>query len=374
MKIQHSKGKVAKQAHVAIPEGLYEEEHGRQGFFGPATQFYHLHPPTDWKRIEGPLRPRAFRTYNLKPTELDDPRGEPVRMLYNDDVALFVSRRSEPMPFCFRNADGDEIHFIHKGRGVLQSDFGPLRYSEGDYLVVPKGTSYRVVPETTDNFTLIIQSRTRVRFPERGGIGHYAPFDYDVIETPEPEPIVEQKPEWELRVRRRGEYTSVFYDFCPLDVAGWKGTHCVFKLNVKDFRPLMSEGIHLPPSAHATFEADGFVVCTFAPRPLEGDPKALRIPWYHRNIDYDEVFFVHSGEFTLSRKSGTTPFGVLSLNPQGLQHGPQPGVWENSVKNWQKDARLEFVAVNLDTQEPLTMTPEAQEVEIAHYAELWAKK
>src|SRR5437016_2528374 len=138
MKLQYSKGKVPKQAHVAIPEGLYEEEHGRQGFFGPVSQFYRLHPPTDWQRIEGPLQPR-----------------------------------------------------------------GPIG------------------------------------FPERGGIGHYAPFDYDVIETPEPEPVTEQRAEWELRVRRRGEYTSVFYDFCPLDVVGWKGTHSVFKLNVKDFRPLM---------------------------------------------------------------------------------------------------------------------------------------
>jgi len=374
MKIQYAKGRVPKQAHVAIPDGLYEEEHGREGFFGPATQFYHLHPPTEWKRIDGPLRPRAFRTYDLKPTDLEDPRGEPAKLLYNNDVALFVSRRTEPMPFCFRNGDGDEVHFIHRGHGVLQSDFGPLQYYEGDYLVVPKGTSYRVVPETTDNFTLIIQSRTRVRLPERGAIGHYAPFDYGVIETPEPRPVTEQRAEWELRVRRRGEYTSVFYDFCPLDVAGWKGTQCVFKLNIKDFRPLMSEGVHLPPSAHSTLEADGFVVCTFAPRPLEGDPQALRVPWYHRNIDYDEVFFVHSGEFTLSRQSGTTPFGVLSLNPQGLQHGPQPGVWENSIKNWQRDARLEFVAINLDTREPLTMTPDANTVEIAQYADLWAKK
>jgi len=374
MKVQLSKGKVPKQAHVAIPEGLYEEEHGRQGFFGPVTQFYHTHPPTDWKRIEGPLKPRAFNTYDLKPADLTDPRGEPTKVLYNNDVALFISRRTAPMPFCFRNGDGDEVHFIHKGRGVLQSDFGPLSYGAGDYLVIPKGTTYRLVPETRDNFSMIIQSRTAIRFPDRAGIGHYAPFDYDVIETPEPAPVTEQKAEWELRVRRRGEHTSVFYDFCPLDVVGWKGTQSVFKLNVKDFRPLMSEGVHLPPSAHGTFEADGFVICTFAPRPLEGDPQALRVPWYHRNIDYDEVFFVHSGEFTLSRRSGTTPFGVLSLNPQGLHHGPQPGVWENSVKNWQKDARLEFVAINLDTEEPLIMTPEAQGIEIPGYADLWAKK
>ena len=185
MKIQHTKGTVPKQAHVAIPEGLYEEEHGRQGFFGPASQFYHTHPPTDWKRIEGPLRPRAFHAYDLAPTDRDDPRGEPCQVLYNDDVSLSVSQRSEPMPHCFRNGDGDEVHFIHKGRGVLQSDFGPLAYVEGDYLVIPKGTSYRLVPDSRDNFSLIIESRGPVSFPDRAGVGHYAPFDYDVIEVPE---------------------------------------------------------------------------------------------------------------------------------------------------------------------------------------------
>ena len=195
-----------------------------------------------------------------------------------------------------------------------------------------------------------------------------------MIETPDPEVVTEERDEWELLVKRLGEYTSIFYDFRPLDVIGWKGTHSIFKLNVEDFRPLMSEGVHLPPSAHGTFQASGFVISTLAPRPLEGDPQALRVPWYHRNIDYDEVFFVHSGEFTLSRKSGTTPYGVISLNPQGLHHGPQPGVWGNSVKGWQKDARLDFVAINLDTEQPLQMAPAAYEVEIQGYADLWTKK
>ncbi|MGH7964698.1 MAG: homogentisate 1,2-dioxygenase, partial [Candidatus Binatia bacterium] len=113
----YAKGKVPKQAHVAIPEGLYEEEHGRQGFYGRVVQLYHQHPTTDWTRIEGPLKPRAFQTYELHPSDLTNPQGEPVKLLYNNDVALFVSRRSAPMPFCFRNGDGDEIHFIHRGRG-----------------------------------------------------------------------------------------------------------------------------------------------------------------------------------------------------------------------------------------------------------------
>src|SRR5206468_10484959 len=124
----------------------------------------------------------------------------------------------------------------------------------------------------------------------------------------------------------------------------------------------------------STVRDPGFVICTFATRRLEGGPTTLRVPWSDRNLASDAVSSGRSGEFTLSRKSGTTPFGVLSLNPQGLQHGPHPGVWETSVKNWKKDARLEFVAINLDTEEPLLMTPEVQGVEIKGYADLWAKK
>ena len=368
--IHYMKGKVPRQAHAGIPDGLYEEEHGREGFFGRVAQLYHLHPPMQWKRIEGPLRPRGFDTWQLAPADLTDARGEPLRIMYNDDVALFVSRRAAAMPFCLRNADGDEIRFIHKGRGVLHTDFGPLRYAEGDYIVIPKGTTYRVLPETTDNFTLIVQCRGEVGFPDRGGVGHYAPFDYGLLETPEPEPLVEDGNEWELRIRRRGEYTSIFYDFYPFDVVGWKGTLSVFKLNVKDIRPISSEGLHLPPSAHGTFKGPGFLLCTFVPHPLPSEPDALKLPWDHRNIDYDEVFFLHSGEFMLNPRGDAAPLGFLNHNPQGLHHGPPPQVAEYS-KNW-KNARLPHVRLNLDTEEPLVIAPEAEAVEM-NYVAAWSK-
>jgi homogentisate 1,2-dioxygenase len=187
--IHYSKGRVPRQAHVSIPEGLFEEEHGRKGFAGRVSQFYRLHPPTEWTRIEGPLRPRGINTYALDPADRHDPKGEPLRVFYNDNVTISISRRSAAMPYCFRNADGDELHFIHKGKGLLQSDYGPLRYEEGDYIVIPKGTSYQIVPDQSENLSLIVETGGEIQFPDRGNIGHYAPFDYGVIETQSLSPL-----------------------------------------------------------------------------------------------------------------------------------------------------------------------------------------
>lgn len=373
--IHYAKGTYARQAHVSIPQGTYEEEFGRQGFFGPQAQLYRLHPTTDWTRIEGPLQPRGMRTYDLRPDDMTDPYGRPAILLYNDEVRIAVSRRQETMPFFFRNADGDELHFIHQGEGCLECDFGSMRFEPGDYLLIPKGTNYRFVYTTADNFSLLVESRGSLDFPKRGIIGQHAPFDFTLLETPEPAPVMENDGrEWELRIKRGDQYTSVFYDFCPMDVVGWHGSLSVLKLNVRDIRGLMSERIHLPPSAHCTFEAPGFVVCTFNPRPLEGDPTAERVPWYHRNIDYDEVFFTHAGEFSLSARGGSRPVGVLTLNPAGLHHGPQPGVQEASRQHWKKDARLEFTAVNIDAEHPLQLTEYAKMIDIPEYYTHWMRK
>ena len=359
--LHYQKGRVPKQAHVAIPEGLYEEEHGRQGFAGRASQLYHRHPPTEWTRIEGPLQPHLINTVALVPSDLDDPRGDPSRVLYNNDASISVSRRTEPMPFCFRNGDGDELHFIHRGQGLLRTDYGPLQYEEGDYLLIPKGTTYQLLPDTRDNLSLVIQARGEIGFPDRGNIGHYAPFDYGVLETPEPEVIEDDGREWELRIKQRGLYSSVFYNFCPFDVEGWKGNLTVMKLNIRDIRPLMSDGVHLPPSAHCTLEAPGFAVCTLLPRPLEGDPQAQRLPWYHRDVDIDEVFFIHRGTFSFTGNPDAPGPGILLHEPQGLHHGPPPAELKDMQAHWRKDARLELSAVNIDCVQPLTVSPEVEE-------------
>ena len=354
------KGRVPKQAHVAIPEGLYEEEHGRQGFAGRVSQLYHRHPPNQWTRIEGPLKPQLIDTAALEPSDFRDPRGEPLRVLYNDDVSIAVSRRAERMPFCFRNGDGDELHFIHRGAGLLRTDYGPLRYEPGDYLLIPKGTTYQIVPDKPDNMSLVIQSRGEIGFPERGNVGHYAPFDYGVIETPEPEVIQEDGSEWELRIVQRGLMSSVFYSFCPFDVVGWKGDLTVMKLNIRDIRPLMSEGVHLPPSAHCTLEAPGFAVCTLLPRPLEGDPKAQRLPWYHRDVDIDETFFIHQGTFSFTGNPDAPGPGMLLHEPQGLHHGPPASEIKEMESNWNEYTRLQLTAINVDCVDPLVLSPEIE--------------
>ncbi len=362
--IQYSKGRVAKQAFVGIPEELHADLHGRSGFAGSASHLYHLHPPNGWTRIEGPLKPHFVQTHLLEPDDLRDARGLPMAVFYNEDAVISVSRRSQPMPFCFRNGDGDELHFIHKGSGVIHTDFGPLHYEEGDYLVIPKGTTYQTIPDARDNLTIIVETRGEIGFPERGNIGHYAPFDYGVIETPEPQPLQEDGREWELRIKLRGELTSVFYDFCPFDVVGWQGDLTVLKLNIRDIRPLISDRIALPPSAHSIFQAPGIVVGTIVPHPLASDPQAERVNTYHRNVDYDEAAFFHAtGAVFSGNPAEAPPAGMMGVLPQGLHHGPAKGIREAARANWRKGARFELSVILMDCVKPLKMSPEAEEAE-----------
>ena len=243
------KGKFAQQAHVGIPAGTFEEEHGRKGFYGKSAHLYHAHPPTGWIRFEGKLRPHLFDLNKLAPSDCHDPQGMPVAFLGNDDIRLYVSRRSQPMPFYYRNADGDELIFVHRGKGVIETDFGPLQFEPGDYLVLPRAVTYRLLPETTDNFFLIIQSKTEFDQPDKGLIGHHALYDPGVITTPEPAPHLDDNNEWEVRIKVDDEISKVIYPFNPIDVVGWKGDLTVWKINMRDIRPIMSHRAHLPPSA-----------------------------------------------------------------------------------------------------------------------------
>jgi homogentisate 1,2-dioxygenase len=365
MKIRHAKGVTSRQGRTSWPEGTYEDEHGREGFAGEATMLYRTHPPTRWKRIEGNLKPRAANSLAIVPSDQLDPGGVPSRVLYNDAVHVYVSRRSEAMNYYMRNGDGDEIHFVHEGSGTIETDFGPLRYERGDYIVIPAATTYRVIPDSADNnFTLIIESRRgAVGFPERGVLGHQVPFDFAILECPEPEPILEELGEYEVRIKRDDEWTSVFYDFCPLDVVGWTGDLTVYKLNVRDLRAPHSERIHLPPSTYATFECPGFWVVTFQPKPFETDPTASRVPGFHRNIDYDEVVFTHEGRL-MSRPEGQGG-GTLTLHPAGIHHGPNMRAFEASKRVDRMDAYL----VNIDSELPFKWTEAFTSVEDPDY---WA--
>jgi homogentisate 1,2-dioxygenase len=359
-----NKGKTAKQAHVGLPEGTYEEEHGRKGFYGRSAHLYHANPPTGWIRFEGKLRPHCFDLNLLEPSDLSDAEGQPEPFLGNRDVVLSVSRRAEPMPFYFRNSDGDELYFVHRGNGRIETDFGPLDFETGDYIVIPRSVTYRIMPETRDNFFLVIQSRGEFDPPDKGLLGHHALYDPAVVVTPEPAPDLDDRSEWEIRVRYDGEISKVVYPHNPIDVVGWKGDLTVWKLNVRDIRPVMSHRAHLPPSAHTTFVTEGAVVCTFLPRPLEQDPDALRVPFFHRNSDYDEFLFYHDGDFF---SKDNIKAGMATLHPRGIHHGPHPKALANQKKKTQTDE----YAVMLDGLNPIQVLPAGEAVEWQEYWRSW---
>ena len=359
-----SKGKVTRQAHFDVPEGTYEEEHGREAFAGRASHLYRMHPPTAWVRIEGDLRPRAFDLNEMKPDDMIEPDGAWQLIAGNEEVRLFVSRRSEPMPYFLRDADGDVCYFVHRGSGTIETDYGPLTYAEGDYVIIPKGTTHRVVTASDDNFFFIIEGSGEFKIPDRGLMGRHAQFDPGVLEIPDPDPH-DEAGDFEVRVKRDGAFTSLWFKWHPLDVVGWQGDLCPVKLNILQHRPVYSPTYHMPPSAHCTFENQGFVICSFVPRPLEEDPRVLKVPFYHANIDADEVLFYHSGDY-FSRAG--IDRGYMTLHPQGVHHGPQPAAIEAAKTK----ERTDEVAVMVETEKPLVPSPEAHAVVVTEYETSWA--
>jgi homogentisate 1,2-dioxygenase len=369
MSIPHVRGRVATQAHVGIPDGTVEEEYARNGFFGRYAHLYREHAPVGWTRIEGPLRPRL---YQLAGAPVGDYLGSRIPLLANSDCRIEIAAVREPMPYLYRNADADELLFVHAGGGRIETDFGPLAYEPGDYLVVPRGTLYRLAP-TSETRLLVVETTGELALPDRGMLGQHALFDPAVLRVPtpsEPSSLVAgeagcRADEWRVVIKRQGVLTSVYYPHCPLDVVGWKGTLSVWQLNVRDIRPVSSDRYHLPPSAHTTFIAPNVAICTFAPRPLEnGDPRALKVPFYHSNIDFDEVLFYHAGEFF--SRDGVVP-GMLTFHPQGIHHGPQA----RAAQRTPSATRTEEIAVMIDTRHPLDICPPATALELPDYWKSW---
>lgn len=365
----YQKGIFSKQAHVDLPHGTIEEEYGRNGFFGPVSHMYRTEPPVAWSNIEGELKPQAFQTADLENLGTGDYLEGRIPMLYNNDVCLSMSViTTDSMPYYFRNADFDEVIFVHRGQGELETDFGPLQYTAGDYLVIPRGCVYKFTPDTTKETTalLVIESASEVRMPEKGMLGQHALYDIGVVNVPEPK-IKPHVPgtEYKLKIKRCGQLTTVTYPFHPINTIGWKGTLTVWQLNIKDIRPISSERFHLPPTVHTTFVLRNAVICSFLPRPLEtGDPNALRVPFFHSNIDFDEVLFYHDGDF-FSRKG--IDKGMITFHPQGIHHGPHPGAKEGADKKTHTDEK----AVMLDARYPLHMTPQAKAICRTDYWKSW---
>jgi homogentisate 1,2-dioxygenase len=360
-------GQASRQAHADLPDGTYERELGREGFFGPATHMYHKHMPTAWSSFTGPLRPRAYDT-----TKFDDFGPMPWSakpLLSNAHVKIRVWHFGIAMPELARNSDGDELLFVHQGSGDFFCDFGHMTFRDGDYIVLPRGTMWRVEPKGDCALLLVEAVNNAYRLPDRGMLGEHALFDPAVLETPKiNDRFLKQQGEtrWEVVVKRRGQISTIAYPFNPLDAQGWKGTVVPVKLNWRDIRPIVSHRYHLPPSVHTTFLADRFVVCTFVPRPIESDPGALKVPFFHNNDDYDEVIFYHAGNFF--SRDNIKP-GMVTFHPAGFTHGPHPKAFAAGAKFERKET--DEVAVMIDTRDPLDAAPEADRVEDKSYVDSW---
>ena len=360
-------GLASRQAHADLPEGTFERELGKEGFFGPATHMYHRHAPTGWRNWEGPLRPRA---YDL--TAINQTGGSPwdaKLVLHNAAVKMRQWHFSGRMDHLVRNADGDELLFVHQGAGALYCDYGHLPFTTGDYIVLPRSTMWRI--ETTSPVTMLLFecSNGTIRAPERGSVGRHAVYDEAMLETPRIDDAFKaqyDEKEWSVVVKRRELLSTVTYPFNPLDAVGWHGDLAPVRLNVADIRPLMSHRYHLPPSAHTTWVGNRFVICTFVPRPFETDPGALKVPFFHNNDDYDEVIFYHAGDFF--SRDNIKP-GVITWHPCGFTHGPHPKALQRMYEA-AKPATDEY-AVMLDTRDALDAGPEMDGVEMRAYAESW---
>lgn len=364
---QHVEGKASRQAHVALPEGTYERELGKEGFFGPAAHMYHRHPPTGWTDWEGPLKPRAFDTTKIAGAQSSP--WDATLLLSNSHVRLRRWRCDRRMDHLVRNGDGDELIFVHAGRGELFCDFGRLAFSEGDYIVLPRSTSWRIEPAEPVTALLIEATNESYRLPDKGIVGGHAIFDPAVLEMPHIDDAFraqqDERP-WRVVIKRREQLSTVTYPFNPLDAVGWKGDLAPVRVNWRDIRPLMSHRYHLPPSAHSTFVAGRFVVCTFVPRPIESDPEALKVPFFHNNDDYDEVIFYHRGQFF--SRDNIHP-GMITLHPCGFPHGPHPKAFATGAKFARKET--DEVAVMLDTRDALEVASGAAAIEFADYVKSW---
>ena len=362
----HSEGETNRRAHVRLPDGRFERELGRDGFFGPAAHMYHRNPPTAWIDWDGPLRPRAF-DLNRLPAAASP--WDARRVLHNAHVDYRFWRMAGRMDHLVRNGDGDDLLFLHRGSGDLFCDYGRLSVEQGDYVVIPRGTMWRLDAEGTVEALLIEATGGFYRLPEKGMVGRHAVFDPAALVLPRIDDVfqAQQGPgSWQVRIKRRGRISCATFPFNPLDAVGWHGDLSVAKLNLREIRPLMSHRYHLPPSAHTTFVADRFVVCTFAPRPAETDPEALKVPFFHNNDDYDEVIFYHSGDF-FSRDG--IDAGMVTLHPCGFAHGPHPKALAGMLGGGK--AFLDEYAVMLDARDALDVAALPDDVEWTGYVESW---
>lgn len=382
MSVYRSLGNVPRKRHQVFRQTngtLYVEElMGNMGFTGPSSLLYHVHRPTEIREVRvladvtpraaaaEPLRHRHFRAHRLPETE--SAVADRVPLLFNADVLLSMAHPAETVSGFYRNAQADEIVFVARGAGQLESAFGKIAFTPGDYLVIPRGILHRYRFSVGPPALFVIECAGYVRTPKRyrneyGQLLEHAPYSERDFRGPTQIETHDEKGEFRVLVKKANRLSEMVYAWHPFDVAGWDGFYYPYAFSIHDFEPRVGR-FHLPPPAHQTFESEGLVVCSFCPRPYDFDPEALPAPYNHSNVMSDEVLYYANSEF-MSRTG--IEFGSVTLHPDGLAHGPQPGRAEASIG--QKETNE--LAVMVDTFRSLLVAEPALAVEDGDYYRSW---
>lgn len=385
MPYYHSLGSLPHKRHTQFrkPDGkLYAEElFSTEGFSNDYSLMYHNHPPTDIIGTDDPydvlpviaeekmLKHRSFEAFKINPK--GDFLASRKTVLVNNDCHIVLAAPELGMnEYFYKNADADELIFIHEGSGVLKTLYGNLEFGYGDYLIVPRGTIYQVEFKDTKNRLFIVESFSPIRFPKKylsknGQLLEHSPYCERDIRAPKELVTIDEKGDFLIRTKKKGRMFGIHYGHHPFDVIGWDGCCYPFAFSIHDFEPITGR-VHQPPPVHQTFEGNNYVVCSFVPRLFDYHPQSIPAPYNHSNIDSDELIYYVDGDF-MSRKNVTR--GMITLHPGGIPHGPHPGAVEKSI-----GAReTKELAVMVDTFHPLQLTIDALDIENPNYTMSWAE-
>jgi homogentisate 1,2-dioxygenase len=379
----HSLGDIPRKRHITFENpngGLYQEElFGTSGVAGMSSLIYHLYPPTVISEVKqlGDVSPKiaieknmkalSFQGFSLQPE--DDYIESRKTLFVNGDLHIgLAAPKSFSKDYFYRNSDADEMLFVHLGSGTLRTMYGNLDFGYGDYLIIPRGTTYQIDFNDENNRVLYIESFIEITTPKRyrnnyGQFLEHSPFCERDFRLPKDLKTHNEKGEFKVISKKQGVLWEYTHQYHPFDVVGWDGFNYPYAFSIHDFEPITGR-IHLPPPIHQQWESAGFVVCSFVPRLYDYHPKAIPAPYHHSNIDSEEILYYVDGDF-MSRNN--IQKGQITLHPGGIPHGPHPGAIERSVGK----KATEELAVMIDPFRPLSITEEALNLEVDDYYKSW---
>ncbi|MBS4035552.1 MAG: homogentisate 1,2-dioxygenase [Ignavibacterium sp.] len=381
-------GKVPPKRHITFykddGKSLYREElFSTKGFSGIYSNKYHLYMPPEVEKIsevkintagiewkDAPVEYYHFMTEKKKNKgNILTSRNE---FLKNEHCIISTANVSKDTEYFYRNSQMHEMVFVHHGKGTLLSEYGKIRFEEWDYLIIPKGTTYQLkFDDYNNNKLFIVESTTPYDIPrhfrnEYGQLTEDAPYYERDFRVPEFMEATDKKGDFRLWLKVRNRMFEFKLPHHPFDVVGWDGFLHPYAFNIKEYAPKVGK-IHLPPPIHLAFVTENFVVCNFVPRLYDFHPQAIPAPYYHSNVDSDEVLYYVHGDF-MSRTG--VQEGSITLHPMGIPHGPQPGKTEASIGK----KETEEYAVMIDTFQPLHVTKNVKETMVEEYSQSWLQK